>query len=221
MITFVLENTYVTFAGFIFKQVSGIPMGGNASPLLADLTLSVLEFKFLNSNLHFRESKLLNYMTRFIDDLFSVNAPTFMELCKQIYPASLPLERTNNEPETCDYLDFTAKLANGRLELSLYDKTKAFPFGVIKITDVTSNIHSRIAYNNFYSQLICTGRLCNNFSSFKHQVLQLFSCFVHCGFNKVILVKTFKKFGKMYSTLLLHFGLYNKEVIKKFIKDYV
>ena len=31
---FILQNTYVQFAGNFFKQIQGIPMGGNASPFL-------------------------------------------------------------------------------------------------------------------------------------------------------------------------------------------
>ena len=38
----ILFETYITFAGVIFKQIRGIPMGGNASPLIADLCLAYL-----------------------------------------------------------------------------------------------------------------------------------------------------------------------------------
>ena len=37
---FVLYNTYVQFGGNLFKQILGIPMGGNASPFIADLYLA-------------------------------------------------------------------------------------------------------------------------------------------------------------------------------------
>ena len=37
---FVLFNSFVKFGGYIFRQVKGIPMGGNASPFIADLYLS-------------------------------------------------------------------------------------------------------------------------------------------------------------------------------------
>ena len=35
-----LYNTYVQFGGYIFKQILGIPMGGNASPFIADSYLA-------------------------------------------------------------------------------------------------------------------------------------------------------------------------------------
>ena len=36
----------------MFKQIKGIPMGGNASPLIADLFLANLEFKYMDKLSH-------------------------------------------------------------------------------------------------------------------------------------------------------------------------
>ena len=46
---FVLYNSFVQFGGHVFRQVKGIPMGGNASPFIADLYLSWCEFTFMQS----------------------------------------------------------------------------------------------------------------------------------------------------------------------------
>ena len=40
---YLLYNTCVQFAGNIFKQTQGIPMGGNALPFIADLCLAWAE----------------------------------------------------------------------------------------------------------------------------------------------------------------------------------
>ena len=39
----ILINTYIQFNGSIFKEIPGIPMGGNTSPFIADLSLSWCE----------------------------------------------------------------------------------------------------------------------------------------------------------------------------------
>ena len=44
---YILYNTHVQFAGNLFKQIQGIPMGGNASPFIADLCLAWNEFNFM------------------------------------------------------------------------------------------------------------------------------------------------------------------------------
>ena len=43
----ILFNTYIQFYGTVFKQILGIPMGGNASPLIADLYLSWCEYCYV------------------------------------------------------------------------------------------------------------------------------------------------------------------------------
>ena len=43
----ILFNTYIQFNGCIFKQILGIPMGGNASPFIADLYLSWCEYCYM------------------------------------------------------------------------------------------------------------------------------------------------------------------------------
>ena len=44
---YILYNSYVEFAGIIFLQTQGIPMGGNASPFIADLFLAWQEYCFM------------------------------------------------------------------------------------------------------------------------------------------------------------------------------
>lgn len=47
LIGILLNETFVKIGDLIFKRIKDIPMGGAASPLIADLTLSVLEYKFM------------------------------------------------------------------------------------------------------------------------------------------------------------------------------
>ena len=42
-----LFNTYIQFNGSIFKQILGIPMGGNASPCIANVYLSWCEYCYM------------------------------------------------------------------------------------------------------------------------------------------------------------------------------
>ena len=39
MLEFLVDNIFVVFAGKVFQQVVGIPMGTNCDPLLADIFL--------------------------------------------------------------------------------------------------------------------------------------------------------------------------------------
>ena len=47
MVNFLIDNIYVEFAGVIFHQTIGNPMGTNCAPLLADLFLYTYEAEFI------------------------------------------------------------------------------------------------------------------------------------------------------------------------------
>ena len=47
MLEFLVDNTFVVFAGKVFQQIVGIPMGTNCAPLLADIFLYSYEAEFI------------------------------------------------------------------------------------------------------------------------------------------------------------------------------
>ncbi len=51
MIETVIDEPFVVFTVVLFRQICGVPMGGNASPMLADLCPSFMEYEFAK-NLH-------------------------------------------------------------------------------------------------------------------------------------------------------------------------
>ena len=73
-VRFILNNTYISFSGFVLKQVRGIPMGGNSSSQLADVPLSKSEFNYqlsLIKDKKFNLAKRLSNNKRYVDDLGS------------------------------------------------------------------------------------------------------------------------------------------------------
>ncbi len=166
LIRSVLQNTFVTFGELLFQQIRGVPMGNNASPIIADLTLSAIEFRYLNTNLHSWERSLLQYTTRFIDDLLSIGCPYFLELCQDIYPDSLPLENTTNASNYSHYLDFTINYSPDGHQITLYNKTDCFNFAAKCYIYADSNTHSNLGYNTFYTQLIRIARTCTRLYSY-------------------------------------------------------
>ena len=80
VLEFLVDNIFVVFAGKVFQQIIGIPMGTNCAPLLADLFLysyeavhpSVLLFCFIQSLLsdgRKRWASQFNFIYRYIDDV--------------------------------------------------------------------------------------------------------------------------------------------------------
>ena len=49
MLEFLVDNIFVVFAGYVFQQTVGIPMGTNWAPLLVDIFLYSYETELIQS----------------------------------------------------------------------------------------------------------------------------------------------------------------------------
>ena len=89
MLEFLVDNIFVVFAGKVFQQIIGIPMGTNCAPLLADI--------FIQSLLSAGKKRLasqFNITYRYIDDVLSTNNPDFENYLGQMYPPELEIKGT-------------------------------------------------------------------------------------------------------------------------------
>ncbi len=210
----VVDNTFVNFAGFIFRQKQGIPMGGNASPMLADLTLTMLEYSYVKNALPLIAIEL-SLSVRFLDDIFNINCPNFKEHVKEIYPGSLPLTLTA-EGANADFLDTTVVVTNGTLKSYIYNKTDHFNFNVIHYGFADSNVHSQLGPRVFKGELIRFARIASTLDDFERRCRDLFHVFLAHGFSREVLVHQFFKFASD-NDLLLKFNLIRNSEVLMFV----
>ena len=83
-----LIKTYVSFAGITCKQHTGIPMGGNASLDITDLTLATMEYK--NFSIQLPQGF---FLFRYIDDILIVNYHNFEDIIRTLHDSSLQVEK--------------------------------------------------------------------------------------------------------------------------------
>ena len=102
-------------------------------------------------------------------------------------------------------MDLSIRIHAERFILGIYHKVDDFNFEVINFPFPESNIHSRIGYNAFYSQLVRFFRLCNNINDFSVRVKMLYSKLHKRGYSKHILNRFFLKFCTRY-TVDVKFG---------------
>ena len=91
MIEFLVDNIFVVFAGKIFQQLVGIPMGTNCAPLLTDIFLYSYEAECVQSLLSTGRKQLasrFNFTYRYIDDVLSINNPEFENTWARCIPLS-------------------------------------------------------------------------------------------------------------------------------------
>ena len=201
---YILYNTYVQFAGNVFKQTQGIPMGGNASPFIADLCLAWAEYCYmmeLSKSKDEEDQKLaraLSNNSRYIDDISVLNYLGFGGLAKKIYHPSLLLEESTSSYHQDCFLDLNIRVYNQNFVIGIYHKVDDFNFEVINFPFPDSNIHSKVGYNAFYSQLVRFYRLCNNIYDFSTRVKLLFNKLEGRGYSANILKRFFLKFCSRY-----------------------
>ena len=207
MVSQVLQQTYITFAGLIFNQQQGVPMGSNSSPLLADLTLTMMEYIYMNAN-------NIRFLTavRYIDDILVFNDRFFESRIKCIYGSFLQLEKTH-EGSHCEFLDLDIRIQNNTLITKVFNKTDKFNFEINRYCDISSNISQHIGLNTVYGQMVRFCRICSTLDLLISRSKILFQNMRSKGFNNEQLSRIFLKFAYHNSLLIAKFILPDKHNI--------
>ena len=173
MIQYLISNSYVKAFGKIFRQTQGIIMGGKSSGWLSDCSLMVDEFKFIDKKIKGGELELarkFNGLSRYRDDCSALNIENFRELASEIYPPSLELSQENEDLRKATVLDMRVEIDEGFFVTQVYNKTDDFPFDVISLPFLNSNINGNVCYLVFYSQVLRYQRLCSLIQNFNGRV---------------------------------------------------
>ena len=144
MLELLVDNIFVVFAGKVFQQIIGIPMGTNCAPLLADIFLYSYEAEFIQSLLSTDRKRLasqFNFTYRYIVDVLYINNPDFEYYLGQMYPPELDIKDTTESNTSASYFDLLLSIGrDGQLHTSLYDKRDDFNFHIRNSPFLSSNI---------------------------------------------------------------------------------
>ena len=199
LLNFIVDNSYIEYKGKIYRQHTGIPMGIDPAPFMANLFLHHFENKYITSLVDrgdIKEAGVLKYVFRYLDDLFSINDSSYFEcVIKDIYPSDLVLSKTNTSSSMTEFLDLDIAIINGRIQCKVYDKRSHFPFKVITFPDIKyGNIPCKPSYGIFFSQILRVLRICNKLEFFVLELDILCKAFLKKGYNKSDLCSIFNKF---------------------------
>ena len=201
---YLLFKSFVRFGPHVFKQIKDIPMGSNASPLIADLILANLQFRYMDKLVSskspdkLRMSKKLSNNSRYIDDIGVCNMNNindFMICSKGIYPDSIPLTAGFIENHKDAFLDLAVTIDENRFITKIYYKLDDLDFEVIIFPFLPSNMSDHITCNSFYSQLVRFSFVCSKFIDFDIRSRNLLESLLNrVFFLKYRLKNSFKKF---------------------------
>ena len=142
----ILFNTYIQFNGSIFKQILGIPMGGNASPFIADLYLSWCEYCYMTKvvKTDYTLAKLLSYKCTYLDDICTINLQNVGDIAEDIYDNTMLFESSTCNHNKDTFLDLYIRVVDHKFITGIYHKVDDFKFEVISYPFPQNNVHSLI-----------------------------------------------------------------------------
>ena len=215
-IDFLIDNIYVRFGSSVFRQVTGIPMGTNSAPLLADLFLHTFEYDFMVKTMKHDITKAIQFSNtfRYIDDLFSINIVDFENYISAIYPPELQvMEISTSFTEVC-YLDTHIKTGgtNSPFCISIYDKRENFTFRIVNFPHMDINIPANPAYGVYISQLVRYARICTSKVDFMNRLRGLSLRLRQQGFLTNLLQRTFTKFFNRHGLIVVKYGATLREM---------
>ena len=217
MVDYLIDNIFVCVSNKVFKQSIGIPMGTDCAPLLANLYLFYFEYKFMKNLMknNLAKARSFTYSFRYIDDLLTINNPSFEDNVKEIYPPELVLKKTTESKNLCSYLDVGISIVNGHFNTTVYDKRDDFNFRIVNFPFLSSNIPAGPSYGIYISQLVRIGRICNTYDEFVKRHLMITGRLIKQGFRYSKLVKSFKKFYIKYIHLMDNYNVCLKRHISE------
>ena len=90
------------------------------------------------------------------------------------------------------------ELLRGNIITKVYCKTDAFPFQVISLPYLESNLDEKICYKVFYSQILRYQRLCNYISDFEERTYMLLDILLLRGYRLAKLRREFCRVVNQY-----------------------
>ena len=116
-LTFLLDNIYITFGSKLYRQIVGIRMGTNCTPLVANLFfLFCYEREVMSSLLEDNQSDVIAAFVStswYLDDLLNIDNNFFDSMINRIYPSELQLNKANVSDADASFLDLYLSISDG------------------------------------------------------------------------------------------------------------
>ena len=128
------DNIYIRFGSRYYRQIVGIPMGTNCTPLVADLFLFCNERDFmlsLSEDNQYDVIEAFSSTSRYLDHLLNIDNDFFDSTVNRIYPSELQLKKINVSDTEAKVLDLHLSISDGFVKAEIYDKGDDFDFDIV------------------------------------------------------------------------------------------
>ena len=169
-----LDKIFIRFGSKLYRQVVGIQMGTNYSPLVAYLFLFCYERDFMVSLPEINQTDIIedyNSNSRYLNDLPNIDYPYLEQMVGQIYPTELQLNKANSSDTEAPFLDLNLPITKGILSSKIYDKRDDINFEIVNFPFLDGDVLRFTSYGVYISQLIRFARVCSNVNDCKNRNL--------------------------------------------------
>ena len=195
-----------------------MPMGIDPAPFWANIYLYNYEAKYItdltksNNSANKIIARKFHATSRFIDDLCALNdGGEFAKNHRKIYSKEMQLKK-EHEGRHATFLELDVNINNSIYIYKLFDKRDDFPFSIVKMPYLSSNIPYNIFYNTILSEILRIARCSLLYPDFLYRAKELCRRMKHQGadiiFGKTSLIRfiekhssTFKKFNVSFRSI--------------------
>ena len=210
-----ITKCYFTVGNLVFQQIIGIPMGIDPAPFWANLFLYFFEEKYIKLLISSRSNRAYRYhgTSRFIDDLCAINDQgEFLKSHIEIYPPELEL-KLEHHGTSATFLDLHIEIKDNKFIYKLFDKRDKFPFFIVRLPQLNSNIPSTIFYGSIMSEFLRIARCTLNIEDFIPRAKDLYLRMVNQGGRQSTILKQLMKAFNRHSNTFQKYGISPDDIV--------
>ena len=201
-------SCYFKVGNKLFRQTIGMPMGIDPAPFWANIYLYSYEAKYItnlvksNNTQNKIVARKFHSTNRFVDDLCALNdGGEFGKSHKKIYSKEMEL-KPEHQGLHATFLEIETNIENSIFVYKLYDKRDDFPFSIVKMPYLSSNIPYNIFYNTILSEILRIARCSLLYKDFLLKARELCQRMRHQGadviFGKASLLRFINKHSSSF-----------------------
>ena len=157
---------------------------------------------------HFHTTK------RFIDDLCTINdGNLFRDIYKDIYPEELEL-KLEHSGSHASFLNLDITIIEGKFIYKLFDKRDTFPFSIVRMPQISSNIPENIFYSALVGEFLRIARSTLLQQDFVNKAKELCQRMLNQGANRGKIRQNLSKIISRHAEDFYRFQIPPEELIR-------
>ena len=138
----------------------------------------------------------------------------FGRVFKDIYPDELDL-KVEHDGDSASFLHLDIRVEDNQFVYRLYDKRDAFPFSIVRMPYLSSNIPKKIFYSALVGEFLRIARATLYLSDFEPKALDLVKRMVNQGGNRNCIERYLLKIIKRHPNSFSQFRTRPEDLVQK------